>query len=417
MNRPVAFLLLLLALLAATACRRAPEAPPPPPAQQKQPDDSDTISLSAPVVDIDGDNLLNLAYGAAVVSRTGELNLETSAVHAIDGMSFTSWTSTPGDPGQTLVFAFGAPSRVEQLGVTTKLKNQSPEKVRFSASSDGRSWREIVTIEPLNRGTKMTAVPPFEARYLRVETIEPTEGSAALLSVHALGRELRPAGRYSFGGCWTLNSHPAAFLERGARITGRIDGPGEPTYVDGGMEGRVAKLTWMRGPMWGYAIATLTPDGDGLSGITFHEDPLINHVGVGWIGTRCDSSVSLTPPAPADYLRRMQRWMLAGILFDGDERLIEEPSGATLDAAAALIEAAPARRFRVIAREFRNNDPNENLRRTSARIDAIRTALRARGVNVERIEFVADGSRRTGVEMPSAVQRMLGSRVDLEQVQ
>jgi hypothetical protein len=419
-NRPVTFLLLLLAVL---ACRRAPEPPPAQPAQQKQPAEqkqpveSDSVPISQPVTDIDGDNLLNLAYGAALVSRTGESNLEASAVHAIDGMSFTAWMSSPGDPAQTLVYALGAPSRVEELGVTTTHRNQSPEKVGFSASSDGRSWREITTVQPLNRGTKTAPVPPFETRYLRVETIEPKENYTTLVSVHAFGRELGPAERHSFNGCWTVNTRRATFIQRGARITGMIEGPREPTYVDGGMEGRVAKLTWMRGPMWGYAVATLTPDGSGLSGITFHEDPLINQVGVGWIGTRCDSPVTLTLPAPADYLRRMRRWMMAGVLFDGNEQLLEEPSGPTLDTAAALIRNAPAQRFRVIAREFRNNDPNENLRRTAARIDAIRTALRTRGVDVERMEFVADGSKRTGVEMPSAIQRMLGSRIDLEPLQ
>jgi hypothetical protein len=414
-NRYATFLLLLLA---AAACRRAPEPPPAQPAQQKQQADDEATPVAVPVTDIDGDNLLNIAYGAAVVSRSGELNLEASAVHAIDGMSFTAWSSSPGDPGQTLVFALGAPSRIEQLGVTSTQKNQAPEKVRFSSSSDGRSWREITVIEPVNRGTKMAEVKPFEARYLRVETIEPAEYYSALASVHALGRETGPAERRSFGGCWTVNTRRAVFVQNGARITGTIEGPREPTYLDGGVEGRVAKLTWMRGPMWGYAVATLTPDGNRLSGITFHEDPLVNQSGEAWIGERCTEPAAGGPRlTPADYLRRMKRWMLSGVIFDGEERLIEEPSRQTLDAAAALIKAFPARRFRVTAREFRNNDPNENRRRTTARVDAIRAALRARGVDVSRVEFVGAGSEKIDVNMPSAVQRMLWSRVDLERVE
>ena len=89
----------------------------------------EVTSIATPTLDIDGDNLLNLAYGAALVSRTGELNLESSAVNAIDGFSFSSWSSSPGAPEQTLVFALGGPSRIEQLGVTTTEKNQSPAKV------------------------------------------------------------------------------------------------------------------------------------------------------------------------------------------------------------------------------------------------------------------------------------------------
>jgi hypothetical protein len=246
-NRRIAFLLVLLAL---AACKRAPEPPPQPqPPQQKQSAADDATPIAAPIQDIDGDNLLNVAYGAAVISRTGELNLESSAMHAIDGMSLTTWTSPPAGASQTMVFAFGAPSRVEQLGVTTMQQNQAPEKVRFSASSDGRSWREITTIQPSNRGTKMVEVKPFEARYVRVETIEPKEYYAALASVHAIGREIAPSQRHSFAGCWSINTRRATFVQRGTRITGVITGAKAPTYIDGGIEGAVAKLMWMRGPM------------------------------------------------------------------------------------------------------------------------------------------------------------------------
>jgi hypothetical protein len=234
--------------------------------------------------------------------------------------------------------------------------------------------------------------------------------------VHALGREIGPPDRHPFSGCWEVNLRRAALVQRGAHITGTIEGPRHPTYVEGGVEGRVAKLMWMRGPMWGYAAATLTPDGRGLTGITFHEDPLVNQVGEAWFGERCNQAAVGKVLAPADYLRRTGRWMMSGLVFDGQERLLEEPSRYTMDSAAALIAAVPAQRFRVIAREFRNNDPNENRRRTTARVEAVRAALRARGIDVSRMEFVAEGSEKTDVDMPSAIQRMLWSRVDLERV-
>ena len=78
------------------------------------------------------------------------------------------------------------------------------------------------------------------------------------------------------------------------------------------------------------------------------------------------------------------------------------------------IQAAPSQGFRIVATEFRNNDPNENLRRTKARVDAVRTALQSRGVDVTRIEFTGKGSTGDDIEKPSAVQRMLWSRIDLE---
>jgi hypothetical protein len=414
-NRRVSFLLLLIAV---AACKRAPETPAAAPVPQRETNEEVT-SLATPTLDIDADNLLNLAYGAAVVSRTAEVNLESSAVHAIDGMSFTAWSSPPDGPQQTLVFALGGPSRIEQLGVTTPDKNQSPAKVRFASSSDGRSWRDIITIEPAGKGTTIKDVPPFEARYLRVETIEPAEYYALLTSVHAIGSELRPSERHSFGGCWSINTFDATLIQNGARITGVLGGVKGLTYVDGGIEGRVAKLMWIHGPMWGYAAATLTPDGRNISAITIHEEPL-NNFGQAWIGSRCDETAARAPNltsrlTPADYLRRVGHWTMSGIVFDGEDRLIEEPSAATLDAAATLLRT-PLQQFRIVAKEFRNNDPNENLRRTKTRVEAVRAALQSRGIDVSRIEFAGIGSKADGIERPSAVQRMLWSRIDLEPI-
>jgi outer membrane protein OmpA-like peptidoglycan-associated protein len=336
-------------------------------------------------------------------------------------LSFTSWSSSPGAPQQTLVFALGAPSRIEQLGVTTLEKNRSAAKVRFAASSDGRSWRDIITIEPAGKGTTMESVTPFESRYLRVDTIEPSEYYAVFMSVHAIGSEIRPPKRYSFDGCWSINTFDSTLFQNGARITGIIGGPKQPTYVDGGIDGRVAKLMWIQGPMWGYAAATLTPDGRNISAITFHEEPLFFSAGQAWIGSRCDETAARAANAislltPADYLRRTGRWALSGIVFDREDRLIEEPSAGTLDAAATLLRAAPSQRFRIVATEFRYNDPNENLRRSKTRVEAVRAALQSRGVDVSRIELAGNGSKRNDIQLPSALQRMLWSRIDLEQV-
>jgi hypothetical protein len=229
-NRRAAF---LLVLLATAACQRAPEPPPPPPKPAaKTATEEDTQPIAAPTEEIDGDNLLNIAYGASVVSRTAELNLENSAVHAIDGLSYTLWTSSPDGPRQALTFSLGAPSRIERLGVTTNAKDQSPAQLRFEASSDARTWREVATMEPLDRKTKLIDVTPFEARYLRVTTIEPSEYYSSFFSVHAIGRETAPPERRSFDGCWRINTHRAKLVQRGARITGVIDGA-KPTFLDG----------------------------------------------------------------------------------------------------------------------------------------------------------------------------------------
>jgi hypothetical protein len=332
-------------------------------------------------------------------------------------MSFTAWSSSPGATSESLVLAFGGLSRVERVGVTTAGKDREPVKVRLEASADGRAWREVAAIAPAGQKTTMTDVAPFDARYLRATTVGGATYYSALASVHAIGREIQPPERHSFDGCWSINTTPARLVQRGARVTGVLGGARQPTFVDGGIEGRVAKLMWMRGPMWGRVTATLTPDGNGISAVTFHEEPQLFQIGESWIGNRCDdtSSAASLPAAagPAAYLRRVGHWTMSGVVFDAEERLLEEPSRAALDAAVTLIRTMPAQRCRIVAREFRHNDPNENRRRTMLRVDAVRHALRARGIDVSRITFAGEGSAGNDIEKPSAVQRMLWSRIDL----
>lgn len=411
----------LVCLLALFACKREQErAQPTTTTAPARLSSAEERWLAAPVLDIDADNLLNMGYGASLVSRTGELNLENAAAHAIDGFAFTIWTAPPGTPQQTLTFALGGPSRVEQLGVSTSTPEQSPESVRFSASNDGKSWREVLTMKPAGKGSTIEDVKPFEARYLRIETLEPKEYFTTLTSVHAIGAEVRPGERISFTGCYTVNGFTGALTQRGARVTGILGGTKLPAHVDGGVEGRVAKFMWMRGAMWGYAAATVTPGAREISAVTFHQEARVDHSSEAWIGTRCDdaeaASLASNPvpqPTPADFLKRAGQWSIFGLIFDAEDRLVAEPSAPVLDDAAALLRSMPAQKFRIIAYEFRGNTPEENVRRATVRMNAVRDALRARGVDVDRIDFVARGNDRSDAETPSQIQRMLWSRIDV----
>jgi hypothetical protein len=399
-------LVILLLTGAVAACNRTPG-----PAAQKK-----VEAEPARHTDHDANNLLNIASGAAVLSRTAELDLESSALHAIDGMRTTRWTSPPGDVNQTLVFSFGAPVRVEQVGFTTTAPDtETPKQVRFSASSDARTWRDVTVMEVKgegNDGIFMVKVDPFDANFLRVETIEPAEKYGHLTSVHALGSEIYPAELKSFDGCWVINGQPARLTQRGARITGVIQG--EPlTVIDGGTDGRVARLMWIRGPQWGFAAATLTADSRVLSALTFHQNPLTGYVGRAWFGERCEGQLDVETAPPVHFLNRSGQWTMSGLAFDDREQLIPALSTSTLDELVNMMKLAPEQRFRILSHEFRYGK-DENRQRTVSRIASLRAALDARGVDWSRVEMVPSGDEWQVAEPVFAIQRLLWSRVDLQ---
>jgi hypothetical protein len=399
----------VLFVLAAAACQRA-AAPPrkakPPAAASAAPEAKFGSDAD---VDIDADNLLNLAYGASVVSRTGESNLEYSAMQAIDGYSGTYWSSPPGGPRQTLVFALPSRARIDRLGVTGFLETP-PGKIRFDASLDGKQWREVATQNPeASNAPQIADVKPFEARYLRLETIEPRATYEMFRSVHAIGAELaRPQPR-NFGDCWTINGVTTQIVQDGARITG-VMASTPPTFLEGGTDGRVAMLMWRRAPNWGYATVTMDADTRTLSGLTMYQEIATANAAAAWFGKPCAATPATLPPIPPPALS--PRWSMYGVAFDARDQLLEDVSRSTLDTAAEILRTTPGR-FRITSHELRV-DAAEN--RTAARIASLRAALQKRGIDLTRIDFVAAGNRWSDPPIVAAIQRLLASRVDLEKV-
>jgi outer membrane protein OmpA-like peptidoglycan-associated protein len=402
-------LAILLCLLLALACGREPEPAPtrqglrlPPPPTEAEPD-------------IDTDNLLNMAYGASAISRTAEANLEQSAVHAIDGIGSTAWWSPPGGGSQTLLFSLPALSRIHRIGLTTS--SASPREIRFERSADGVVWHPVASLKPEPIvTTQMGDVEPFDSRFVRVSTVDPERYYVQLRSIHLIGTEIAPAAAPSPAGCWTINGQTASLRQEGSRVWGVIGGE-RPTFVEGAAGERVVRLMWSRGPMWGYALLTLAPDGKTLSALTFHEEIVTQYAGAAWFGKRTadDCTAEETDAAALDeILERSARWSMFGLRFDTGDRLDPAASKATLDALEALLRRSPSQRWRIVAHEYRDGSTEENRRRAAAHIEQLRSALASRAGDLSHIEFVAAGSEQSVAPVSTAIQRQLASRIDLE---
>lgn len=396
---------LLLCAFAIVACERAAVPLPKPSAKKPA---AKAAANAAPALP----NLLDLGRGAAVVSRSGENNLERSAVHAIDGLRATSWSSSPGGANQTLVYSLAAPARIERLGVVLDSDpNQQPATLRFELSADGTTWRDALSMKPT--GTGGENVTPTVAQYLRITTGRTRRYYATAVTFEANGRFEAPPAPRSLDGCWSLNFSPARLRQQNARVTGTIGGR-RTTILDGGTDGVVTRFMWMRGPMWGHALATVSPDGRAFSALTFHEEPRTQHAGEAWMGERAAECAGATAGTPDAFLQRIRHWSMFGLVFDERDALDLGRSKETLDTAAAVIARSPSQKFRVVAHDFRSGDAGENLRRSEARASAVGRALVARGVDTARIELGATGSTRQDAEIASEVQRLLWTRVDLE---
>lgn len=401
-----AFVLSLVSLL--SACNRGGEEPVTATAPRTR------VAINEKARDVDGDNLLNVASGASVVSRSGELNLELSAAHAIDGLASSRWTSPPGGPSQTMVFSLGAPSRITRIGfLVSASPAEVPASIHFDASTDGTSWKRAGTMTPIpSVDPQGMDVEPFEARFVRVRIEEPVEYYANVGTIQLMGKETAPPSSTTLAGCWTINGLDAQIVQNGTLLSGVIETK-PPTRLEGGIDGRVARLMWLRGPVWGHAFVTATPDSARLTGITFFQHYIPYNMGDAWFGERKACAAPSVPDAAADLFAMVGRLRLYGLAFDAENRLDPESAGA-IDQLAAIAARTPAQRFRITAHELRGGRPEDNRAATEQRIATLREALLQRGLDIRRFDFVAGGDSANNADILSAMQRHLASCIEIE---
>jgi len=358
-------------------------------------------------------NLLNIALGASVVSRTAELTLEQSALRAIDGDPDSAWNSPPNDVKQTIVFALPGMTRIEKVGLKTP---RAPvfrvSAVQFDSSTDGVNFAPLSTLQiPPSEGVQLFAVPPRDVVYLRVTILEATGQFARLESVQVRGTAQQPPVQQTIDGCWSINGLPSSFATDHGRTTGTIGGD-HPLSFDGGTDGVVYRFIWTSGPDWGFGAIDTAPDGKHLSGLRWYVEPIEFSAAESWFGerTKCGAAMN-REDVSQKFLLRAGRFPLYALRFEANGALNENESASTLDELASL---ARQKRYRLVSREFRMGDAAANRKRAQQRLDSLRAALQKRGVDPSRFDWQAIGSDSPPRSMESEVQRVLYGVIELQ---
>lgn len=395
--------LVRLVLVAATvvACRRA-TAPEPPVAKTQPPPPAAGAPLNASHPDDlrERTNLLNIAHGGSVVSRTGEVNLESSAIYAIDGDLWTSWISPAFDPEQTIVVSLPSLSRIKELDVSRGASAKAGFKsLRVEQSTDGVTFSPLATLSLRDTSEEQTfPVAPANARYLRMTVLQPTGNFTQVNSLGAYGTAVEPLQPRSLEGCWSVNAMTAAFSQKGSEVWGRI---GDMKLV-GTTDGRAFRINWSKGAEYGVALLTVSPDNRHFSGIKWHEEAFPLFTGDNWFGERL-STCNEQPARPGEvfetWMSRAGRFPLYGLVFDDAARLTPA-SDPTLDMIARVFAARPAKPLRFVG----YGDARQ--------LPALREALAKRGVNLQESDFVQAKEPRR--ETYAEYLRLMYLNIDLE---
>jgi hypothetical protein len=364
-------------------------------------------------------NLIDLANGTTVIGRTGEALLEYSALRTIDGDPESTWLPPPHDLPQSITFALPARTRIEKVGMRTVAKGGLTAKhVQFEVSADGQRFAPLTTTtSAVSNDAQWFDVRPAVATHLRVTMIDSVskQNDLRINSILVRGAELQRLPPGDLAGCWKVNGAAAKFARKGDHLVGVLETEHEPIRFDGGTDGRLYRLGWIRGNDYGLAAITVSPDGAHLSGIEWHEEAIPLFFGDSWFGERqkCNAVPGDGGDVAPALLRRTGRFSLFGLRFRDDASLDETASRDALDALKRLLTNRRAE-MRFVAHEFRRPSPQQNRDFAQGELAALRQELESAHVNLESIDFVAQGSDDPRQTPASNLMRALYSTVDLE---
>lgn len=358
-------------------------------------------------------SIVTLARGATIVSRTGELLLETSALRAIDSDPLSFWIGPPRDLPQSLVIALPARTRIERVGIRTD--DIIPTKhVQVDRSTDGVTFVPLITIDsrPIP-DAQWFDVPPGEATHLRVTLVDRAapDREARLRSFFVRGSELEPPHPGNLAGCWSLNDTRARFERHDSSVRGTIEMRNLPMSLDGGFDGRTYRFNWIRGNDYGYAMLSVSPDGRHFSGLEWHEEAIPLFYGDSWFGEPkpCNGSLQIASGTRERYLRRAGRLSLFGLRFLEDGSL---DRAASAEALSWLVDFAKHQPVQLVAHEFRRATAAANREFAQRELDAVRAELQRAGVS--GVTFVARGSDEPRQKPENDNMRAIYSTVDVE---
>jgi len=363
-------------------------------------------------------NLLNIARGAAVVSRSGESTLDSSVVRTIDGEPRTDWISPTDDFEQSVTFSLAARSRIDAIGASTS-ERLATKTIRYETSLDGKTFTPVATQTLARRyGDQLLDIkPPVDANFIRASTIDGyLHPLIDLRSVIAHGAEVAPPLPRSISGCWSLNTFPAALIEHDGGVYGWYD-QRERMWLDGGFDGRVWRFVWVRGPQFGLIALTETPDNQHLSGMKFFEDADPHNVGPDLLGDRQKCTVP-PPQLETDVLRtfleRHHFVPLYGLHFDNANRLLPNQSAFAIRELARILRDVAPRPVRLVSRELRGATAQEDLAVSQTRITSLRDELQRQKLDLSRVTFIAAGRADYHTAVWSEIMRTMQSGVEIE---
>ena len=381
-------------------------------------------------------NLTSYANGAWLLKKPAEYDETWSAFWILDERAQTGWATPKGTVGpQEFLIALAEESVIKTLQFDNANSDgdsegsRSAKDIVVQVSNQGPSvgFETIATVSLKARQDKQSfsVAKLMPARWVKL-TIKNNHGSPdyiELFDFRAYGEQKTKTPTPNVSGTYATNYQDFHLQQDGASVSGCYEHSGG-LVINGGIEGRVTRFTWVQTSGRGPAIFTFSPDGKEVLGIWWNDGQTDGAGGL-WFGKKKSDNVGSCPhwkgvqtgsSQMAKDIGETGRVRIYGINFDTDSDVIKPESKTALDSIVKLAKEKPDWKFTIEGHTDATATAAHNQTLSEKRAASVKAFLVTAGVAAARFNPQGYGASKPIGDNNTSIGRSQNRRVELVKI-
>lgn len=298
-------------------------------------------------------SLVSFSSGALLVEEAAEYSSGWGSVWIMDENPRTGWCCPSGKIlNNVLVIELAEKTVFDRLEFDTghaDKKGRGVKDITVELSDDGpkEGFTKIASVSLVDREDNQSFPVTVDksGKWLRL-TIQNNHGSSEyteLMDFRAFGKQLTKTSLPDVSGTYETNYNDFHLRQQGTSITGCYEW--DEGVLNGGIEDRIMKFTWIEPGQKGLAIMVFASDGEKFFGLWWYEGKEDSQGGI-WNGIKISQDVGGCPHWAGEVQEQMTsellefgRVRLYGINFDFDSDIIRDESKPTLDKIVTMLKS------------------------------------------------------------------------------
>ena len=372
-------------------------------------------------------SLVSFSSGALLVEKSPEYSSAWGNIWIMDENPKTGWCCPSGKiSNNVLIIELAEKSVLDRLEFDTgyvdaKGRGAKDITVELSDDSPTEGFTEIASVSLVDQKDNQSFPVTVDksGKWLRL-TIQNNHGSSEyteLMDFRAFGKQLAKTPIADVSGTYETNYNDFHLRQEGTSVTGCYEY--DEGVLNGGIEDRIMKFTWIETGQKGPAIMVFTSDGEKFFGIWWYEGREDSQGGI-WNVINKSEDVGGCPHWGGGIQEQMTgelleygRVRLYGINFDYDSDIIRNESKPTLDKIVAMLKSEQAMQLIIEGHTDSDGSTDHNQSLSQLRAESVKSYLVSAGISSSRLFTEGYGESTPVAPNTTATGKAQNRRVEL----